>query len=94
MIKVTGLKTLKENPKYDTSNFVNEGPFFDKHPDTIKNLIRFESVDEYGRIVESWERNSKGVMVETTQRDQLRDELIKAQEQLQAIKDKEEKSNG
>ena len=94
MTKVTGLKPLAENPKYDTSHFVNEGPFFDKHPDVIKNIIRFESIDLSGNIVESWERDSNGVMVETTQRDILREELIKAQEELQRIKDKEANTNG
>lgn len=93
MIKVTGLKPLKENTKYDTSTFVNEGPFFDKHPDVIKSIIRFEAVDEYGKIVETWERDSNGVMIETTKRDLLREELIKAQEELQQLKDKEN-SNG
>ena len=93
-VKVTGLKRLKENPKYDTSHFVNEGPFFDKHPDVIKNIVRFESVDLEGNIVESWERNDNGVMVETTQRDRLREELVKAQEELQRIKDKEANTNG
>lgn len=93
MIKVTGLRPLTENPKYDTSNFVNEGPFFDKHPDVIKNITRFEATDLEGNIVESWERNESGVMVETTQRDRLREELVKAQEELQRIKDKEANAN-
>lgn len=93
-IKVAGLKPLKENPKYDTSHFVNKGPFFDKHPDVIKNITRFEAIDLEGNIVESWERNDKGVMVETTQRDRLREELVKAQEELQRIKDKEANANG
>lgn len=94
MTKVTGLRPLTENPKYDTSHFVNEGPFFDKHPDVIKNVIRFELTDLSGNIVESWERDKSGVMVETTQRDILREELVKAQEELQQIKDKEAKANG
>jgi hypothetical protein len=93
MIKVTGLKPLTENPKYDTSHFVNEGPFFDKHPDVIKNIIRFEATDISGNIVESWERDKNGVMVETTKRDKLREELVKAQEELQRIKDKEANAN-
>lgn len=94
MTKVTGLRPLTENPKYDTSNFVNEGPFFDKHPDVIKNIIRFEATDISGNIVESWERDKNGVMIETTQRDILREELVKAQEELQRIKDREAKANG
>ena len=92
--KVKGLRRLVEDPPYDTHNFVNEGEFFDKHPDVIKNIIRFEATDIAGNIVESWERNDKGVMVETTKRDKLREELIAAQEELQRIKDKEAKSNG
>lgn len=92
--KVEGLKRLSENPHYDVTNFVNEGPFFDKHPDVIKNIIRFESTDIAGNVVESWERDKNGVMVETTKRDMLREELIKAQEELQRIKDKEAKANG
>ena len=93
MIKVTGLEPLKDNPRYDTSTFVNEGPFFDKHPDVIKSVTRFEQLDDRGNIVESWERNDKGVMIDTTERDMLREELIKAQEVLQRIKDKEAKAN-
>lgn len=91
--KVTGLKPLAEDPSYDTSYFVNEGPFFDKHPDVIKNILRFEATDEAGHIVESWERNDKGVMVETTKRDLLREELIAAQEAYDRLKDKEDKNN-
>ena len=91
---VTGLKHLTEDPSYDTSYFVNEGPFFDKHPDVIKNILRFEATDETGHIVESWERNSKGIMVETTKRDMLREELIAAQEAYDRLKEKEDKDNG
>ena len=79
------------NPKYDTSNFVNDGPFFELHPGTIPHITRYERQDERGDIVESWERDKNGRMVETTQRDKLYKELADAQEALEELKAKEKK---
>lgn len=73
-----------------SSNFVNKGPFFDKYPDVYKNVKRFESYDLQGDLVESWERNEKGEMIDVTQRDKLREELIAAQEALDKIAAEEE----
>lgn len=80
---------IVHKPKYDTSNFVNEGEFFDTHPGVIPNITRFERLDGAGNVVESWERNKNGVMVETTQRDKLYAELEEAQEKLSKLKEKQ-----
>lgn len=77
-------------PTYDDSTFVNEGPFFDLHPDVMKNLKRFESYDLAGNLIESWERNDKGEMIDVTKRDKLREEIIAAQEALDKFAAKEE----
>lgn len=69
----------------DSSNFVNTGAFFEKHPDVIKDVTRFEQTDAEGHILESWERNKNGEMVETTERDLLRQKYIKAKEEVDKI---------
>lgn len=87
MIEVTGRKKIDHNPSYDTSTFVNNGPFFKKHPDVIPNVTRFESTDCAGKLIESWERDKNGRMVNTTKRDKLYAELIEAQEQINKLKE-------
>ena len=72
----------------DRDKFVNDGLFFEKHPDVYKDVTRYERTDEKGRIIESWERADDGHMVETTKRDKLREEIIAAEEQLAKLEDK------
>jgi hypothetical protein len=76
-------------PSYDTSNFVNEGEFFDKHPGVIPNVKCYIRYDSENKVIESWARDDNGVMIETTQRDKLREELIAAQEALAKLNAKE-----
>lgn len=80
-------------PKYDTSNFVNDGPFFDAHPDVYPFVRRYERVDGSGEIIESWERNKSGVMIDVTQRDKLYAEIVKAQDNIESIRKKEVREN-
>lgn len=75
------------NAPYDTSTFINEGEFFDTHPGVIPNITRFEATDGAGKLIESWERDKNGVMVNTTKRDKLYAELIEAQEQINKLKE-------
>ena len=75
-------------PSYDTSTFVNEGPFFDTHPGVIPHVTRYERTDMSGKLLESWERDKNGVMVETTKRDLLYAEIISAQEALDKMKER------
>jgi hypothetical protein len=82
---------IEYEPSYDTSNFVNEGTFFDTHPGVTRNVKRYEKLDGSGNVIESWERNEKGVMVDVTKRDKLRAEIVAAQEALNNIKEKESK---
>ena len=71
----------------DRDKFVNTGPFWERHPDVWPGVVRFEVTDQKGNIVESWERNNEGVMIETTRRDKYREELREAQEQLKKLED-------
>jgi hypothetical protein len=79
-------------PPYDTSTFVNDGPFFELHPGCIPHIKRYERTDAKGNIVESWERDKNGRMVETTQRDKLYAEMEEAQELIDKLN--KEKNNG
>lgn len=72
----------------DKDRFINDGPFFDKHPDTYPNVTRYEATDVKGHIIESWERGDDGRMHETTKRDKLREEIIAAQEQIERLEAK------
>lgn len=72
-------------PHYDTSNFVNTGEFFDTHPGVIPHVTRYERVALNGDIIETWERDKNGVMVDVTQRDKYRKQLIEAQEELERL---------
>lgn len=69
----------------DRDRFVNDGPFFEKYPDVIKTVTRYELTDVNGRVIESWERGDDGRMHETTKRDHLREEIIAAQEALNRL---------
>ena len=72
----------------DSVRFINDGPFFAKHPDVYPNVTRFEQRDMSGEIVESWERGEDGRMHETTQRDILRAKIIEAEETLAKLEGK------
>ena len=64
--------------------FINDGPFWELHPDVWPLVTRYERT-ENDRLVESWERGEDGLMHETTKRDKLREELREAQEALNRI---------
>lgn len=87
-ILVTGWnKPLTYTPSYDTSHFVNTGAFFDTHPGVTPNVTRYERTDMSGKLVESWERNKNGVMVNVTKRDALIAQTIEAEEALNKLKE-------
>lgn len=65
-----------------SDNFVNEGEFFIKHPDVIGNVTRFERRDINQNLLEAWERNEAGVMVDVTEQVKLREEIAKAEKEL------------
>lgn len=75
---------------YDTSHFVNTGTFFDTHPGVTFNVTRYERSDEKGKIIESWERDKNGVMVDVTKRDKLYAEIAEAQEALEEMRTKKQ----
>lgn len=64
--------------------FVNDGPFWELHPDVWPLVTRYERTEK-DHIVESWERGEDGRMHETTKRDKLREELRAAQEALNRV---------
>ena len=92
-IYIDGWDTCKippYTPKYDTSTFVNEGAFFDTHPGVTTNVTRYERMDEEGNLVEVWERNDKGVMVDVTEVERLRIEIEAARSALNKIEEVKE----
>lgn len=58
----------------------NIGPFWEKHPDVYRSVTRFTDTDQKGNIIEAWERDANGVMVDVTAREIARQELIRARE--------------
>ena len=64
--------------------FINDGPFWELHPDVWPLVTRYERTEK-DHIVESWERGEDGRMHETTKRDKLREELRAAQEALNRV---------
>lgn len=64
--------------------FINDGPFWELHPDVWPLVTRYERTEK-DHIVESWERGEDGRMHETTKRDELREKLRAAQEALKKI---------
>lgn len=73
----------------DKDKFINDGPFFELHPDIYPLVTRYERTDRFDKVVESWERGDDGRMHDVTKRDQLRDELRKAQEEINKLQIKE-----
>lgn len=72
------------------STFVNDGPFFTKYPDVYPNVKTFVATDEEGNIVEQWERDKSGRMVDVTQRALLEQEVAKARQNLDKLCQKED----
>lgn len=72
----------------DRDRFINDGPFFEKYPDIYPDVTRYERTDADSSIIESWERGNDGRMHETTKRDKLREEIVKAQEQIEKLEEK------
>jgi hypothetical protein len=64
--------------------FINDGPFWELHPDIWPLVTRYERTEK-DHIVESWERGEDGRMHETTKRDELREKLRAAQEALKKV---------
>ena len=62
--------------------------FFRKHPGVIPNVRRYEYTDGAGKILESWERNKDGILVETTERDKLYQEIADATEAIEKMREK------
>ena len=70
--------------------FVNIGPFWDLHPDVYPEVTRYIDTDEKGNILECWERNKEGIMVDVTAREQARMDLEKAQKEYERYADIDE----
>lgn len=77
-------------PNEHDETFVNDGPFFDKYPDVYPNVRCFTATDEEGNIVEQWERDKNGRMVDVTQRALLEQEVAKARQNLDKLCQKED----
>lgn len=75
------------DPPFDTATFVNTGEFFDTHPGVVPWVTRYEQTALDGSLIESWERDKNGRMVNVTKRDIYRKELIEAQEQLAKLQE-------
>ena len=60
----------------------NIGPFWEKHPDVWPGVKRYIDTDPHGDVRECWERNTEGVMVDVTAREQARVEMLRATEAL------------
>lgn len=69
----------------DKDKFINDGEFFRLHPDVYPFVTRYERTDRHDKIVEAWERGNDGRMHDVTKRDQLREELREAQEQINKL---------
>lgn len=64
---------------------VNVGPFWKKHPDVWPGVKRYIDRDSKDNILECWERNEEGIMVDVTEVERAKMELVKAQEALGAL---------
>ena len=73
--------------------FLNEGPFWDIHPDVYPEVTRYIDTDEKGNIRECWERNKSGIMVDVTARERARLELEKAQREYERYEDDDEEED-
>lgn len=66
----------------DTTTYINTGEFFEKHPDVIGNVSKFERRAIDGTLEEAWERNAAGIMVDVTEIRKLEEEVAKAKEEV------------
>lgn len=66
----------------DTTTYINTGEFFEKHPEVIGNVSRFERRDIDGNLEEAWERNAAGIMVDVTEKYRLMEEVAKAEKEV------------
>lgn len=66
----------------DADKFINDGPFWEKYPDTYPLVTRYERTTDSGHILESWERGDDYRMHETTRRDQNREKIRLLEEQI------------
>ena len=69
----------------------NNDAFIKAHPEIAKDYHDLDWLNKYvdydnGRVKEQWERNSNGVLVNVTEREQLKEELAKAKEELEKLK--------
>lgn len=71
----------------------NEQAFADAHPKiaeryAIEGLEWLKVYTDYdgGKLKEKWVRNSNGVLVDVTEREKAREELMRAQEELENIR--------
>lgn len=69
----------------DKDKFINDGPFFELHPEIYPWVTRYERTDQKDHIIEAWERGDDGRMHDVTTRDKLREELIAAQEEIKHL---------
>ena len=73
------------------AHIANEAEFMEKHPkiaeDFNYDLTWLKVYTDYkdGKINERWERNKQGVLVDVTEREKAKDELMKAQEELHKL---------
>ncbi len=61
---------------------VNSGPFWLTHSDVWPGVKRYIDTNAKGDIIECWERNDEGIMVDVTERERAKMELVKAQEAM------------
>lgn len=71
----------------DKERFVNDGPFWDKHPDVFADVTRYSARDAKDNIIEAWERAEDGRMVDVTAREQTYQELERAQDAMNRFKE-------
>ena len=69
---------------------VNTGEFWDKHPGVWPGVTRYIDTDDKGNILDVWERDKNGVMVDVTERERLRVELAAAQADLERYTEDED----
>lgn len=72
----------------DRDRFINDGPFFEKYPDVIPDVTRYERTDADGELIESWERGDDGRMHDVTQRDILQAKILAAKIELAKLEEK------
>lgn len=69
----------------DKDRFVNDGPFFEAHPDVIPDVTSYQLTAMSGELLESWERWEDGRMHDVTERDRLLAEIATAQTALDKL---------